>query len=416
MFWTSLAALYLVIALPKKGAVPPPLNRRARRANPGGFWLGFLREPRSFVFLALIAAILIGGGSRLRRALRGRDATSRLDDPDVAPEAIEAVAEFGRAGLLDLFRILETGKTREQRQAAGRALSKLWAADEMIPEEEKAGVIRGHEVTWRGRKRYPRGLKSAIPFGVVIEVPFLTEEGRGAGPENLEWSYRITGSRRADLESFSPWMKGSGRAEFTVIPDDFETNGPHQLAIQAKARTVGLTDSWEINLPHSRFLFEFDPILKVDALLATPDESRVSAFQEATRLVQPERSEATPENATLPLGKEFALLNPPILYIVGTLPCDLAHRLELEFEGIEGRFAAGQVIVCKDAHAIESSQMIPITGMIEISPEQVGRPGPRKARAWLTPDSDLGWTNPEVRSVWPGVVVTGWVLVEILRR
>ena len=209
MFWTSLAALYLFITAPAKGQPAPALNRRPKKARPRvGFWRGLLGEPRSAVFLVLFAALLIGGGSRLRKAMRGRDARNRLDDPDIKPEEIEAVAEFGRAGMLDLFRILETGKTREQRLAAGRALAILWAGDEMIPEEEKAVVIRGHEVTWRGRRRYPRGLKSAIPFGVVVTLPFLRENAKAIGPGHLEWSFRITGSRRAGLESFGPWIKG----------------------------------------------------------------------------------------------------------------------------------------------------------------------------------------------------------------
>ena len=303
MFWTSLAALYLVITVRGTGQPASPLNRRARKAKPGGsFWRGFLGEPRNAVFLALMAALLIGGGSRLRRAIRGRDARNRLDDPEIAPEAIEAVAEFGRAGLLDLFRLLESGKTREHRQAAGRALAILWAGDEMIPEEEKAVVVRGHELTWRGRRRYPRDLKSAIPFGVVVEVPFLKGNPKGVGPEHLEWSFRITGSRRAGLEAFGPWIKGSGRVDFSIIPDDFDTNGPHQLAVLTRVRTVGLTDTWEINVPHSRFMFEFDPLLKVDALLTLPDESRALAFQEGLRLVGADHGGLPGEGAEEPGG------------------------------------------------------------------------------------------------------------------
>ena len=419
MFWTSLAVLYLFITTPSKGQPSPPLNRRARKGRPGvGFWRGLLGEPRSVVFLVLLASLVIGGGSRLRKAMRGRDARSRLDDPEILPKEIEAVAEFGRAGMLDLFRILETGKTREQRLAAGKALSVLWAGDEMIPEEEKAIVIRGHEVTWKGRRRYPRAMKSAIPFGVVVEVPFLTPEGKGVSPEHLEWSFRVTGSRRADLEAFGPWTKGSGRMEFTVIPDDFETNGPHQLAIQTRVRTTGLTDTWEINLPHSRFMFEFDPLLKVDALLASMDDSRGEMIQNGIRLVHVERPEGVGENSKISLGNDFAILNAPVLEIVQPLPCDLSHKLELEFEGIEGRFPAGDVIVTTLAAGDESrsATVIPITSAIDISAEQIGRPGSRKVRAWLTPDSDLGWTNPDVRSIWPGVVVTGWVGVEVLRR
>ena len=59
-----------------------------------------------------------------------------------------------------------------------------------------------------------------------------------------------------------------------MIPADFETDGPHRLVLQARVRTVGLTDSWELELPHIPFSFEFDPRLAVDALFALPDDAR----------------------------------------------------------------------------------------------------------------------------------------------
>ena len=165
-------------------------------------------------------------------------------------------------------------------------------------------------------------------------------------------------------------------------------------------------------------MFEFDPLLKVDALLASMDDSRGEMIQNGIRLVHVERPEGVGENSKISLGNDFAILNAPVLEIVQPLPCDLSHKLELEFEGIEGRFPAGDVIVTTLAAGDESrsATVIPITSAIDISAEQIGRPGSRKVRAWLTPDSDLGWTNPDVRSIWPGVVVTGWVGVEVLRR
>jgi hypothetical protein len=37
-------------------------------------------------------------------------------------------------------------------------------------------------------------------------------------------------------------------------------------------------------------------------------------------------------------------------------------------------------------------------------------------RVILTADPELGWTDPEVRSLWPGTIETRWVEVEIVRR
>src|SRR5262249_40859337 len=157
---------------------------------------------------------------------RAREAVGRLEDPDVTPETIQAVVEHGRAGLMELFRLLAEGRSEAVRSAAGSALAVLWARDELIAEEEKALVRRGVEVAWRARRRYPRALQSEIPIAVAFGVPFLSDDGPGVGPSQLEWSYRIVGARRASLELSSPWAAGPGRAEFSLVPSDFDTDGP----------------------------------------------------------------------------------------------------------------------------------------------------------------------------------------------
>ena len=40
----------------------------------------------------------------------------------------------------------------------------------------------------------------------------------------------------------------------------------------------------------------------------------------------------------------------------------------------------------------------------------------RRLRVVLEADPDLGWIDPEVRSIWPGTIVSNWVDGEILRR
>ena len=95
-------------------------------------------------------------------------------------------------------------------------------------------------MTWTARRRYPRALRGEIPILVSFGVPFLTEGGPGVSPSNLEWSYRTTGTRRASLESYSPWSAAT-MALLPLVRADFDTNGPHQLVLQARVRTVGLT-------------------------------------------------------------------------------------------------------------------------------------------------------------------------------
>src|SRR5262249_14366483 len=198
---------------------------------------------------------------------------------------VAGVVAHGRAGMLELFRLLAEGKSEAVRDAAGHALSVLWASDELIAEEEKAVVRRGYQVRWHARRRYPRALKSPIPFEVAFGVPFLRDDGGGVRPGNLEWSYRITGGRRASLEGVSPWAPGPGRARFSLVASDFESDGPPRLVLQARARATGLTDAWELDLPHVPFPFELDSRLEVASLLALPDEARAEQMSRSVRLV-----------------------------------------------------------------------------------------------------------------------------------
>jgi hypothetical protein len=56
-------------------------------------------------------------------------------------------------------------------------------------------------------------------------------------------------------------------------------------------------------------------------------------------------------------------------------------------------------------------------GSVEPLPEgAIERPGTRRLRARLVADADRGWADPDVRSVWPGVIETGWVEAEVIRR
>ena len=94
----------------------------------------------------------------------------------------------------------------------------------------------------------------------------------------------MLGARRAAMEEFSPWAPGPGRLAFTIFAGDFDTNGPHRLVLQTRIRTTGLTDSWELEPPHEPFNFEFDPILRLDAILTLPDATRDESVMQAIRL------------------------------------------------------------------------------------------------------------------------------------
>jgi hypothetical protein len=402
-----------------EGTPAARVGRRALGRATGRSWLS---EPRSLVWLTLAAAALFGGWRKLLFGWRARKAVGRLGAPNVTPEEIGAAAEHGRAGVWELLRIFGSTQSEAQRQAAGAALARLWLLDQLVAEEEQAVIRRGYTVTWNARRRYPRAIAAPIPISVAYEVPFLQEGGQRVEPANLEWSHRVLGARRAALEEFSPWKAGPGRASFTIVPGDFDTNGPHRLALVTRVRTAGLTDSWTIEPPHMPFSFEFDPVLQLDAILALPDAIRDEAVARAIRL-EPAVADDDAPASYLSLSDEWALRNPPRLAVALPLPCDLAHKAFVEIEGVPSSIAASQIVLsgqglahpksAESEHAVRLFELGPLSALASASIE---RPGTRRMRVRLQADPAAGWADPEVRSIWPGHAETNWIEVEIVRR
>jgi hypothetical protein len=398
-------------------AARPPRERAATEVGRRR-WLS---EPKTAIWFVLGAAVLIGGGRKLSAWWRARKAVLRLGESNVTPAEIEAVAEHGRAGVYELLRVFSSSPAEASRVAAGRALARLWLLDQLVPEEEKAIVRRGYSVAWSARRRYPRALRGEIPITVTYEVPFLEDGGRRVGPANLEWSHRVLGAKRAALEEFSPWAQGPGRVAFTIFPGDFETNGPHRLVLQSRIRTTGLTDSWELEPPHEPFNFEFDTNLRLDAILTLPDATRDESIRRAIRL---EPGNAGGETASyLSLSEEWALRNPPRLAVSLPLPCELAHAITVELEGVAERFSGGCLLVSGQGlartHASSEGgvvQRFTLGPVARLPPRAIERPGPRRMRIGLEAALDRGWADPDIRSIWPGRIETDWVEVEIVRR
>ncbi len=395
--------------------------RRKRSEGPTpSRWERWVSEPRSAVLFVLFSVLIVGGGRKLLQARRAREAVEKLDDPAVTAEAIAAAGQHGRAGLIELFRLLGTAGSQALRDVAGHTISILWARDDLIAEEEKALVRRGFQVQWKARRRYPRALRAPIPIAVEFGVPFLQSGGPGVDPGSLEWSYRILGARRASLEVHSPWVAGPGLARFELIPSDFETDGPHRLVLQARVRTRGLTDPWELELPHVMFNFEFDPHLDVNALFALPDDTRAQAFSHSIRLAAPRRSAETDGSvpAFSAINETLAIRHLPTIDVTTPLPCDLAHAVELEFQGVAEPTQAGALTLSGqgDTGVHPQTQRFSIGPVAPIPAGAIERPGTRAVRVRLVPDPDRGWADPDIRSIWPEPIVTEWVDVEIVRR
>jgi hypothetical protein len=393
-------------------------QQAAETGGGGGRSWGWLADPRTTVLFVLGSIVLIGGGRRLLMAYRTRKAVDRLAKPDVTPEEIIAAAEYGLPGLIEFFRLLAEGQSPAIRSAAGRALAIVWANDDLIPEQEKAVLTRGFDVRWRARRRYPRAMTAPIPIEVSYGLPFLEEGDSGIQPDDLEWSHRIGGAERAALERPSDWRAGAGRASFTIDPGDFPTNGPHRLVLKATGRTgPRLTSNWEVEPPHVPFQIEFDPRLSPEALFTAPDAAKGDAIAAAIRLSAPATDDDEPRFLDLPGA--FVVRDPPVLRIQGPLPSDLAHRILIEFEGIADRARAGQVVIA--AEQAERGRPVtpievalgPVTGL---PPETFDRPGEIRLRVVLEPDPDLGWADPDVRSLWPEAITTDWYPARLIRR
>ncbi|MDE2509174.1 MAG: hypothetical protein KGM43_18395 [Planctomycetota bacterium] len=400
------------------GKLEPSLGKQLdRRTAAEGLARGWF-EPRAAVLILLASVLGIGGGRKLWHAWQGRRLVEALSDPNVEPGLILDASKFGRTALIDLFRILGTAEDSTRRSAAGRALARLWALDEMIPEEEQALVRRGFEVTWGARRRYPRALAFPIPIEAEYGVPFLVADAPALPTVRLEWSHKVFGTERAGLESASGWTSMQGRASFTIEPADFPTNGPHRLALQASVRTVGLTSNWQIDLPRMPFTFEFDPLLHIDSLCALEDTERAATFQNLVRL-QASNASGSMDSRFVEINAEYALRDPPEIVVETPLPCDLSHRIEVEFEGSARRFSVGTLVLSgqgwTQADSARVLQSFPLSPF-QADATAVERTGTTRLRVILSADPALGWTEPNIRSIWPGTITTDWYEARVVRR
>jgi hypothetical protein len=373
----------------------------------------WLADPRAAVLIVLALIVVVGIGRNALRGLRSRRALARLGAGDVTPAEVEAAAAVGREALSELVRLREMGRDAATRDAAARGLLALWAGDQLVAEEEKAVAARLYEVRWRARRRYPRALRRPIPVAVSFGLAGVADEAP-VRPTDLQWSHRVVGSQRAALEAFTPWQPGANRAAFAVEPDDFPTNGPHRLVLQARARTNTPSSRWELDLPPSAFTFEFDPRMVVESIFGAPDDRRAGAIAEAVRLVPPEEAGAS----FLPLTQGFALRDPPVLVIATPLPCDLAHQVRIEFEGIAAPSEAGCVVVAVRSPAEAATpgrEVFPLASLDGLPPTAFDRPRDVRLRAILEADPELAWGDPDVRSLWPGTITTEWYEGRLVR-
>ena len=128
-------------------------------------------DPRRWVFIAVVGFLVVGGGRKWLSAKRGRQMADKLAENKATPDEIRSSARHGRLVVQDLFRVMAEGPSAEHRLAATESLVRLWRADELIPEEEKAIVTRSLVVDWQIRRKYPRLLSGQIQIRALFGVP-----------------------------------------------------------------------------------------------------------------------------------------------------------------------------------------------------------------------------------------------------
>jgi hypothetical protein len=151
-------------------------------------------------------------------------------------------------------------------------------------------------------------------------------------------------------------------------------------------------------------------------LLTLPDEARSEAIARAVRLEAPAPSN---DPRFLDLTDQLVIRDPPLIAVSTPLPCDLAHAVTLEMEGVAGRFEAGEVIMAGSGSVQAEPagrRVFPLPSIRGVPSQAIDQPGERRLRAVLTADAHRGWADPGVRSVWPGTITTEWATVQVVRR
>ncbi len=410
----------------RTGANPStPVRRPESRERAEGPKSSPFADPRRWLFLAVVGFLVIGGGRKWLHGRKGRSLADRLAAGTASVDEIRDANKYGRIVVHDLFRVLAEGQTQEHRIAATEALVKLWRADELIPEEEKAIVSRSFSVDWRIRRKYPKGLKGPIGIRAFFGLPRLSDDELNLWLyKHLQWAYRVTGTRRASDDTWQEPQLGLGQVRLTVMAEDFPDDGPHRIVLQMKAETKELTDQWTLELPAQSISFETDEKLSIGALAGMPDSSRAELMRNAIEAWVPHER---PDPAFSVLDDRFAIRNPPGFKVVSSLTADLAHQAILEIEGISGRWSIGEWVVSERSTSQVTKNDFGETTFIIIRSwpetlERLGdaatleRGGNYRARVVLEPRPERGWSDPDIRSVWPEPIMTDWFEVEIVRR
>lgn len=378
-----------------------------------------MSDPRRWVFIAVTAFLVLGGARKWLAGNRGRKMADRIANGQANLAEISNSAVHGRSVLPDLLSLLQDEAPADRKNAALEALIKLWRADELIAEEEKAILSRAIQVSWKQRRKYPRDFSGQFQITALFRLPLLADKSCNEWLRNhLRFETRVTGTRRATDEQWKPLPADSSQLTMEIESRDFPEDSIHRLMLFIRVKTEGLTSDWSLDLPGQATSFEWDHHLKSMALKAESDEKEAMIMQEALawELIA-DADEMQLQNVAISPG--FAIHHPPVAMLAIPLPRDIAHEAMLEIEEVSSNIRLKKWVIASRGSvstAEKQFKQIPLEMMGLIDDSAISRAGKYRARLLLNPKPELGWADPEIRSVWPGRLTSPWVEIEIVRR
>lgn len=376
-------------------------------------------DPRRWVFIAVVAFLLLGGARKWLAASRGRKMADRIADGHASLDEIRQAARHGRTVLPDLLATLADGKSEDLKSAALQSLVELWRADELIAEEEKAIITRAFQIIWKQRRKYPRDYDGKFQIHALMCLPKIHDEScRNWLSQHLRWETRVTGTRKATDDQWRVIPHSEMQLQIHIESRDFPEDCVHRVMFFTRVSTNELTSNWTLDLPGQATTFEWDQHLKSGALKADFDEKEATIMQEALaweRNAEPD----TMQPQLVAISSGFAIHRPPLAILTVPLPRDIAHEAVLEIEEVSSNIKLKSYVIASRGSVTtphKQRKVIPleIAGLIDDS--AISRAGKYRARINLQPKSEMGWADPEIRSVWPGPLASPWVEIEIVRR
>lgn len=382
-----------------------------------------LADPRRWMFISVVAFLMFGGGRKWLKSIQGRRLADKIAQGNANAAEILGSYRFGRVVVQDLFEVLSGGSSDEIRYSAFESLVRLWQADELVAEEEKAIVARSFQIKWNHRRKYPLGLDGTFDISATYGLFELKDSGlRKWLSDHSQWSHRIQGTRRAIDDQ---WNQNLGDPPFVLTEinsRDFPENTVHRIALFVRFKTFNQSSNWEIELPGQPTSFEWDVNLDSNALLAPLIESELDLFKDA--FLWQVASLPGPGQETVrfvQISPGFAIHNPPETVIRSPLPRDLSHAVFIELQGVPDLILAGEwLIACRKSsdNSIQSGRVgstFHVTPSCYIDDHLIGHAGKSQMRLVLKPIAHRGWANPEIRSVLNSSISFPWVEIEIVR-